>query len=343
MGSPDPKHARQLDGMGSGVSSTSKVCILERSEREDADVDFTFVQVGITDGELDWAGNCGNMSSVVGPAALEMGLVPAERVQVERDERTGERVARVRIWNTNTRKVVVARFTVDEGMPPRFVPEGDYAMAGVPGTGSKVVLSFLKPGGAKTGRVLPTGNAIDRIRLSNGREVEASLVDVSNPGVFVRAGLDLLPFEKLTAAEVEQNEATRNLLEEIRREGARMMGLDPDTPSIPKLVFVDSPIPSQGEYHHHLRCRALSMRQLHKAVPLTLGLCLGAAARIPGTIPFLAAQGVENSSGPGSATVRIAHASGLLEVGTTIDENGELLSADLIRTCRILMKGEVYY
>lgn len=334
MGSPDP-YGRQLDGMGSGVSSTSKICVLAPSSRPDADVEFTFVQVGIRDGSLDMAGNCGNMASVVGPVSFDEGLAGAPRI--ETDPATGIQTALVRIFNTNTSKVVRSRFRV-AGNPPRYCPEGEYEMDGVPGTHSPIVLSFIHPAGAKTGRSLPTGSPVDVLRLPDGSTIEASLVDVSNPGVFVRVSdLGLQSPERLDPPSLEADAGLKARLEHIRQAGAARMGLDPSTQSVPKIVLVFPSSPAQQSPPVNIRCLALSMGQAHKAVPLTLALCLGAATRLPGTIPHQLATGTDK----GEAVV-IGHPSGRLEVGTTV-ENGEVVSAELYRTARVLMKGEVFY
>lgn len=335
MGSPDP-YGRQLNGMGSGVSSTSKICVLAPTTRPDADVEFTFVQVGIRDGGLDMAGNCGNMLSAVGPASLELGLLSGSP-RIETDAGTGNRTAVVRIFNTNTAKVIRSSFNV-EGNPPRYRTQGDYAMDGVPGTGSRITLAFLNPAGAKTGRALPTGNIVDKLALEDGSTIEASLVDVSGPGVFVRAA-DLVGSmdgaETLTPAIVEADSRLKARLEMVRRAGAASMGLDPEVQSVPKIVLI---LPLGSEAGIDVRCLALSMGQAHKAVPLTLALCLGAAAGMPGTIPFmLRARG----GGVGGRVV-VGHPSGRVEVGTTV-EDGEIQSAELDRTARILMKGDVFY
>ena len=147
MGSPDV-HERQLNGMGGGLSSLSKVCIVEPSEREDADVDFTFAQVGIATSGVDYSTNCGNMASAVGPFAMDRGLVPAI---------DGE--ARVRIFNTNTRKLIHATFLVREG---RAVLDGDFAIPGVSGTGR------ADPAGFRRAR-RSDHRASDAHRLSQGR------------------------------------------------------------------------------------------------------------------------------------------------------------------------------
>ncbi|KAI0405728.1 DUF453-domain-containing protein [Xylaria palmicola] len=363
MGSPDPVHGRQLDGMGGGISSTSKVCVLApsaRANRDNADVDFTFVQVGIRDRRLDTAGNCGNMSAVVGPVAWDWGFVPeAERAGrirvVEGGDKDGGayREALVRIFNTNTGKTMHARFRVDDDEDdpwPRYCPAGDYAMDGVPGTQSRITLGFADPAGAKTGRgALPTGNPVDVLALpGGGGAVRASLVDVSNPGVFVELGElglglggDVSP-DTLTPAAVEADAALKARLEAIRRAGAARMGLDPEVESVPKVVLL-FPRGAGGE-GVDVQCLAMSMGQAHKAVPLTLALCLGAAANIDGTVAAQVRRGRDGGDDAASlsSSVVIGHPSGTVEISTTF-ENGEIVSAELHRTARILMKGEVYY
>lgn len=332
MGSPDP-YGRQLNGIGSGISSTSKIVILSPPSRSDADVDYTFVQVGIKDGSLDLAGNCGNMSSLVGPLSLDEGLVTNSPLHKD-GEHT---IASVRIFNTNTSKVILSQFRVD-GIPPRFVPHGDYAIDGVPGTSSKITLKFLDPAGAKTGKALPTGNPVDLLRLRDGSSIPASLVDVSNPAVFVRAGdLGLPDPESLTPSSIEADDQLKDKLAEIRRVGTSAMGLDPAIESVPKIVllFSDSQSPDVD-----VRCLAMSMGQAHKAVPLTMALCLGSSCRIPGTIGF---ELVQNRKPSSEGSVVIGHPSGRIEIGTTLNERGEIVSADLHRTARVLMKGDVFY
>lgn len=310
--------------MGSGVSSTSKIIVVEKSSRPDADLDYTFVQVGIKEGDLDMAGNCGNLSSAVAPFGIDEGLLGDVKGQ------DGE--ANVRIWNTNTSKLINVTLKVTED--GKFDPMGDYSIDGVPGTGSRITLSFLDPSGAKTGKTLPTGNPVDVLRLEDGSQIRASLVDVANPGIFVLASDVGIPGNIEPAILESQTEAMKRL-DMIRQEGTRMMGLDPKIQSVPKIVVVSRP--TAADEATHIVCRALSMQQPHKAVPLTLALNLGAAVRIPGTIPAMTALGSE-----GAESVTIAHASGRVEVGSTF-ENGEIKSALLHRTARTMMSGEVFY
>ncbi|KAI6080619.1 DUF453-domain-containing protein [Hypoxylon rubiginosum] len=338
MGSPDP-YGRQLDGIGGGISSTSKICILARSTRPDADVEFTFVQVGIKDGALDLAGNCGNMSSAVGPVAWDEGIVTDRLSKVQEVGEMGDyREALVRVFNTNTSKIIHSRFRVG-GDPPVYCHEGDYEMDGVPGAQSRITLSFLDPAGAKTGKALPTGNVIDLLTLPDGSSIEASLVDVSNPGVFVRIvdlGIQDVNPITFTPQAVEANPELKIRLESIRQAGTTKMGLDPKTESVPKIVLL---FPESGSSDIDIRCLALSMGQVHKAVPLTLALCLGAAANMPGTV---AAQVRSVREGDANGPVVIGHPSGMVEIGATV-KDGRIISADLLRTARVLMKGEVYY
>lgn len=340
MGSPDPHHARQLDGLGSGVSSTSKIVVLalpEPNAHPARHVDYTFVQVGIRDGTLDTAGNCGNMSSVVGPAAWDMGLVAAEgrqRPEVKIDE-DGVKWATLRLFNTNTQKIVASTFRVD-GEPLVYSPVGEYEMDGVPGCHSCITMEFLDPAGAKTGKALPTGNAVDTLQLPDGLgEVQASLVDVGNPGVFVTAASVGLQ-APCTPADIEADAPLKEKLQHIRRAGASAMGLDPDIESVPKIVLLFPADTDTADDGVDIRCLAMSMGQAHRAVPLTLALCLGAATKIEGTL----AEGM--LAGERRDAVTIAHPSGRLDVGTRM-EGGKIVAAQLLRTARVMMKGDVFY
>jgi 2-methylaconitate cis-trans-isomerase PrpF len=332
LGSPDP-YRRQLDGMGSGNSPSSKICVLAPSFRPDADVEFTFVQVGVRDGKLRMTGNGGNMLSIVGPVSLDQGLL-GSRPEVETDA-GGFQTALVRILNTNTDTIIHSRFRVI-GEPPRYCPEGDYEMSGVPGKQSKIVLGFTNPAGARTGLALPTGNVIDTLTLPDGDTIEASLVDVVSPIVFVRVSdLGVEDPETLDPSRIGHDESLRARLNSIRGAGASMMGLDPDIQSFPKIVLVFPRPPRDSAVH--VKCVALSMGRAQRTVQPTPAMCLGAAVRIPGTIPH------ELSCAPGEGeAITIGHPSGKLEVGATV-EHGQVLSVELHITARVLMIGEVFY
>src|SRR6266404_6362320 len=144
LGSPDP-YGRQLNGMGGGISSLSKAVIIGPSTHPDAQVNYTFAQVEVRTASVDYKTNCGNCSSAVGPFAIDEGLVEVT-----------SSTTKVRIHNTNTKKVIVAHVPVKDG---EAAVDGDFELAGIPGRGARIALDFLDPGGAGTGRLLPTGKA----------------------------------------------------------------------------------------------------------------------------------------------------------------------------------------
>ncbi len=339
IGSPDP-NGRQLDGMGGGVSSLSKVCVVGPPSRPDADVDYTFAQVAVADAVVDYSANCGNMSSAMGPFAVDEGLVPA----------SGD-TAVVRIHNTNTNKIIVARFPLDDGLA---AVDGELALPGVAGPGAPIRLEFLDPGGAVTGKLLPTGAASETLEaldaLGLGR-LTVSLVDAANPCVFV-------PAEALGASGDEMPDALsadRDLLdklEAIRRAASVRMGIAA-TPeqagrvaSVPKVALVSGPRAaktlsggSMAAADMDVTVRMLSMGQPHRAVPLTGSLCLAVAARIEGSVVNRAARAPAASGDD----IRIAQPSGLTVVAAEVrDEGGWVAdSAVVYRTARRLMEGAV--
>ncbi|KAK3638618.1 hypothetical protein LTR56_012924 [Elasticomyces elasticus] len=349
MGSPD-HYGRQLNGMGSGLSSTSKVVVVSKSERVGIDVDYTFIQVGIKNGELDMAGNCGNMSAAVGPFAVDEGLIEPNPNPRNHNNNNDDGNVTVKMFNTNTSKTIHATFPIttqttnqsNKSGTLKHDPIGSYAISGVPSTGSLITLSFLNPGGATTGKTLPTGNPIDTLTLPNGSEIEATLTDIANPGIFVRAS-DLNIPRDISSATLSEDVEVMDRLDTIRRAGARKMGLDPDVQSVPKIVLLSPPSAEEVGEGVNIVCRALSMGQPHRAVPLTLALNLGVSCGLEGTLGNQLAVGVEGGK-KGKGRVVIAHPSGHVEVGFTKGEkDGEVQSVEMGRTGRVLMKGEVFY
>ncbi len=342
MGTPDP-NMRQLDGMGGGVSSVSKVCIIGPPSRPDADVDYTFAQIGVDRPIVDYSGNCGNMSGAVGPFAVDEGLVPVPA--------SGKPV--VRIHNTNTSKIIVSRFDMagDEAGV-----DGDMALDGVSGTGAPVRLEFMDPGGARTGKLLPTGRATDMLEVSGVGRIAASLIDAANPCVFVdaaslgRSGTDL-------PAAMERDTELLARLEAIRLAASVAMGLAPDLaaaakiPSVPKVAMVSAPnIASTlsgralAAADMDITIRMISVGQPHRAVPVTGATCLAVAVRIPGSIPATLAGMI-----PESQPIRIAQPSGVTVVDAKVVADGGAnggLRAEygaVYRTQRRLFEGRVLY
>jgi 2-methylaconitate cis-trans-isomerase PrpF len=322
LGSPDP-NGRQLDGLGGGISSLSKACIVGPTLHPDAQVDYTFAQVDVRSPVVDYAGNCGNCSSAVGPFAIDEKLV----------EVTGETTT-VRIHNTNTKKVIVAHVPVVEG---EAAVEGDFELPGVAGRGARIALDFLDPGGAATGRLLPTGHARDEVE-----GLEASLVDATNPVVFVRArDLGLTGTEAPAQIDADHDVSAR--LEKVRVAAAEMMGV-PGSAAIPKVAIVAAPAAFtalDGRAHGHdeadLVARVISMGNCHRAFALTAAMCLAVAARVPGTVVHEVARGHLGD-------VRLAHPSGVLPIDASVRTRDGQPWAERVRvyrTARRLMEGHV--
>lgn len=332
-GSPDP---RQIDGIGAGDPLTSKVAIIAPSERADADVDYTFGQVGIDPPKVYWVGNCGNMSAGVGPFAIHRGLV-----------RPRSPLTTVRIFNTNTGKILRAHVQVQDGA---VVEEGDVKIAGVHGRGAPIRLDFGDCGGAVTGRTLPTGKPRESLTLQDGTLVELSIVDASTPFVFVRSR-DI----GLTAAEspmrIDHDELALQRLEEVRGFAARAIGLIGDddvatdaSPSIPRVVMVGPPqdyTATDGTPILATECsvlaRQLAMQRTHKTYSVTGTLCTGVASEIPGTVVHEVMQRV------GDGQFHVGHPGGVISAGVKVDiSNGRdirVLEASLVRTARTIMEG----
>jgi 2-methylaconitate cis-trans-isomerase PrpF len=336
MGSPDPA-GRQLDGMGGGLSSLSKVCVLAPSARSDADIDYTFAQVQIREASVDYSGNCGNMSSAIGPFAVEEGLVPAA---------DGE--ALVRIFNTNTQKVIHATFEVRNGRP---LTHGELEIPGVAGGGAPIRLDFIEPGGAATGKLLPTGRVRDTLDIPGVGVIEVSMVDAANACVFVAArALGLRGTEM--PEELERNTALLEKLAAIRLHASVAMGIAPDIVSarakaaVPFIGFVsppqDSPLLAGGTLAAgdiDFTARFLSSGQPHRALPLAASLCTAVAARISGSVAHAVCT-------PGrDERLRIGMPSGVLTVGAEVrcdDAQWHATRGSFYRTARRLFDGFVY-
>lgn len=211
LGSPD-SYGRQIDGLGGATSSTSKAVVVAPSERPDADVIYTFAQVSVREPRVDWSGNCGNLTAAVATFAIDEGLVAAT-----------EPVTKVRLYNTNTNKMIVASVPVKCG---RACVAGDYLIYGIPAPGAAITLTYDDPSGSVTGSLLPTGRVIDEIDAHGIGQVTVSVVDAATPVVFFSAAtLELTATE--TAAWIDQHPRLLQRLESIRYAVAERIGLGP--------------------------------------------------------------------------------------------------------------------
>lgn len=335
FGSPD---IRQIDGLGGADPLTSKLAIIGPSTRSDADVDYTFGQVSIGTELVDYSGNCGNISSGVGPFAIDEGLV-----------RVVEPITKVRIHNTNTGKILIAEVPVQDG---KAKVNGDYKIAGVPGTGAKIMLDFAGTAGSVTNKMLPTGKVVDVLNIEGFGTIEASIIDVANPMVFIRAkDLGLTGIEN--PAQINANKEMLDLLEKIRGKAATMIGMAKDeadalknSPAFPMIAFVSEPqayvdfttgntiTADQVDFVSRL----MYMQVTHKTYAGTGTTCTGAAAKIPGSI----VNQVTHSKSP---IVRIGHPAGVIDIEVKAKEDGDgikLERAAFGRTARRIMDGYVY-
>ena len=334
FGSPD---LRQVDGMGGADPLTSKTAIIRASNRPGVDVEYTFGQVSITEPFVDMAGNCGNISSAVGPFAIDKGFVLAI-----------DPVTTVRIFNTNTKKMIVAEVPVQDG---RVVTQGTYKINGVPGTGAEIKMHFVDPGGAITGKLLPTGNVVDKIKMESGETVEVSIVDAGNLAGFVSAKQIGLRGDELPA-EIESRADMLATLEEIRAKISERLGMCANWREVfqryrtnPKIAFVSAPAAFktlQGDEvpadSFDVLARVMAMGRMHKAFAITAAIPTAAASKIPGSVVHALCR-------PSASMVRIGHPSGIISAGITTSgekENFRLTEVVVGRTARKLMDGIVF-
>ncbi|MGQ4810401.1 2-methyl-aconitate isomerase [Candidatus Entotheonellaceae bacterium PAL068K] len=336
LGSPDPD-GRQVDGLGGGISSLSKVAIIGRSSDPDSDVTFTFGQVEVQQPFIDWSGTCGNISAAVGAFAIEEELMPAV-----------DPVTPVRVLATNTGKRYIAHVPVRDGLAE---VEGDFSIAGVPGPAARVALEYLAPGGSLGGKLLPTGVPRQSITLAGGRRVTVSLVDAALPMVYVRAqelGVDATRL----APELDSDADLQAVLEEIRGHGAVLFGLAENVEharnvvkAIPKIATVAPSATYQSSSgttimaaEIDLAARAISMGNTHRTFPATSSMCTAVAAAVEGTVVH------EVCRTPPPQPVRIGHPAGIMEIGAKVTQrHGEWVAESVTtqRTARRIMEGSI--
>lgn len=309
-------HELEIDGIGGGSPQTSKVAIVSPSLHPDADVDYLFVQVMVSQRRVDSAPNCGNMLCAVGPFAIEQGLVKA---------RTG--VTRVRIRNLNTGTFVDSDVQTPDG---KVSYEGETAIDGVPGTAAPVQLTFLDAAGSKTGKLFPTGKTHD---VFDG--IAVTCIDMAMPMLLVEAG-QLGKRGDESPAELDADSVFLQRLESLRLQAGIAMGLgDVSDKVIPKPVLV-SPAKAGGT----IQVRYFMPHNCHRALAITGSIGLATACVIEGSIVARMLGGV---SVPRLDKVRIEHPSGGIDVVLSyIGDKGETIQASVVRTARRLFSGYVY-
>lgn len=343
FGSPD---RRQIDGMGGANTSTSKVAIIKKSDRPGMDVDYNFGQVDVMAPIVGKTMNCGNISSAVGPYAIDEGFVEAV-----------EPLTEVHIFNTNTQKEIIAQVPVKEG---RAMTEGDFAIDGVPGTGARIMLKFVSPQGAASGKLLPTGNARDEIAIE-GRVYTYSFVDAANPVIFVRPE-DL--GVKGTEIPAEFNALSNcgdvcRILEIIRGTGAVTLGFAKDledaranSQTLPKIAFVTEPADYTAGSGRVIESGQIDIVGRLFSVNVTMvdaymgtgAICTVTAANTPGTIVNEIARKFRGTDR--FEHLRIGHPWGIMDAYADLKDNDDgtrtVFSGNLDRTARRIMEGYVY-
>lgn len=341
MGSPD---IRQIDGLGGSVSTTSKVAIISKEIENHWDVNYTFAQVSVDKPIVSYAGNCGNISSAVGIFAIENKMVEIT-----------DPVTTVKIYNTNTKKVIEENISTPNG---ELLYTEDFQIAGVPGKGLKIDLKFVKPAGSLTGKLLPTGNPTDVYQVEGVGEVEVSIVDASNPLVYVDARqIGLTGYEKVS--DIDGDKELLEKLERIRGMAAKQMGLvssvensSTESPGVPKLTLVapskdyedvEGTLISESDYD--LSIRMMSMQKAHKSIALTGALCTFAASVIPDTIPNRLVK--KHTSDHETSTFTLGHSSGTISGSIDyeiLNDGGvEVHSVTSYRTARKILTGTVFF
>ena len=343
IGSPDP-YAKHTDGMGGATSSTSKCVIISPSTQPGHDVDYLYGQVSIDSAFVDWSGNCGNLSTAVGPFAITAGFIDASRLP-------SDGVFPVRVWQANIGKTIVVHVPITDG---QVQETGDFELDGVTFPAAEIVLEFIDPAdegeGEAGGAIFPTGNRVDTLDVPGVGKLQVTMINAGIPTIFVNAK-DIGYTGAELQGDINGDAKALAMFEAIRAHGAVRMCLIRDVGDAatrqhtPKVVFVAAPADYTSSSGRQvaaadldLLARALSMGKLHHAMMGTAAVAIATAAAIPGTLVNLAAGGGER------AAVRFGHPSGTLRVGAEavqVDGRWQVRKAVMSRSARVLMDGFV--
>lgn len=339
IGSPDP-YSKQIDGMGGATSSTSKVVLVGKSSQPNHDVDYYFGQVSIDRPFVDWSGNCGNLSSAVGPFAIISGLIDEKNLKKDG-------VVQIKIWQANIKKTIIAYVKMKDGQVQQM---GDYHIDGVAFGASEIQLEFVRPVDPSDA-LFPTGNTADKLDVPDVGRYDVTMITAGIPTVFLKAeSLGYKGTELQT--DINFDKEALKKFETIRAFAAVKMGLIKDIEEaktlqhIPKIAFVSKKqnyTASSGKQittdDIDLNVRALSMGLLHHAMMGTASVAIGVAACVPGTIlnELLDDKDIDN--------ITFGHPSGTLKVGAVVEQtDGKHIVkvASMSRSARVIMSGHVH-
>jgi 2-methylaconitate cis-trans-isomerase PrpF len=310
-------HPLNIDGVGGGNAVTTKVAMLSKSEDDWADVDYFFAQVSVEKQLVDYKPTCGNMLTAVGPAAIEMGLVPVM-----------DSVTEIKIRAVNTGAKIIAQVQTPDNHVSYF---GDTKIDGVPGTSAPIELLFLEVAGSSTGHLFPTGSPVNLIQ-----GIEVTCMDVAMPMVIARAS-DFGLSGTETREELDANKEFFNQMESIRIEAGQLMGMGDVSQSVTPKFGLLSPV----NQANHIGCRYFMPWETHPTVAVTGSQCLASCALAKGTV----ADGLMQTDGMSPALVSLHHPMGTMDVLIDYSTDGDNYvnkSAGLVRTARKIAGGEIF-
>jgi 2-methylaconitate cis-trans-isomerase PrpF/2-methylcitrate dehydratase PrpD len=342
MGTPDPI---QIDGIGGTKAVTSKIAIIKPSDRPDADIEYTFAQVGVRDDVIAYDANCGNISSGVGPFAIDEGLIKSYREGRSFDPKA--KTQEIRIYNTGTDKNLIAHVPVDD--LGNSITAGDFEIAAVPGAGAAILMDYRETLGASQGKgMLPTGNAFDEIEVG-GKRIKITICDVANICIFASAE-DFGISGHETAANLTENAQLIAQVAELRGKAAQLVGMckdwekvDEQSPFIPMPVLI-APPPPQDKHGSHVSGRLFLDHMCHESMAGTGSCCFTACSRIKGSVAY-DQVGAEDRE---ETVFKIAHPLGMIPVAVETEEETKdteqprFNTLSFVRTSRRLMDGMVY-
>jgi 4-oxalomesaconate tautomerase len=314
MGSADP---RQIDGLGGADPLTSKAAVVSLSERDDADIDYLFVQVVVGEARVDTTPNCGNILAGVGPFALETGLLTSRHP-----------VTPVRVYMVNSGNRCELEIQTPNG---QVEYAGDARIDGVPGTAAAIICNYSDIAGSATGALLPTGHIVDEVE-----GIRVTCVDNGMPVVVLRAAdLGITGYE--SCDELNAASEFKARLEKVRLAIGPRMGLgDVSTKVVPKMTLI-----SPAQHGGHVNTRTFIPKVCHAAIGVLGAVSAATACILPGSV----AEGIATLPDGPRKTMSVEHPSGEFSVSLEVSgtaEHPEILKAGLLRTARLLSRGVVY-
>ena len=308
MGSPD---RRQIDGMGGADPLTSKVAVIQRSNRPGIDIDYLFLQVYVDQALVSDAQNCGNILAGVGPFAIERGLVTA-----------GDGLTHLTIYMENTGQIAIAEVQTPEG---QVNYQGNTQLDGVPGSSAPVLISFSDTAGSSCGALLPTGNAFDTV---DGHRV--TLIDNGMPCVLLRAkDFGLTGAEG--RSELDANSGLKARLEAIRLQAGYLMNLgDVTDKTVPKMTLI-----SAAQAGGAVRTQTFIPHRAHASIGVLGAVSVATACAIVDSVAHELAQEQGDQ-------IAIEHPSGSTQVALTRDAEQQVSQVAMVLSARKLMDGQVF-